>query len=366
MKIAIIHFQPIEYYPPVHNFIRTLANTKSDANIKVYTSHNAHKLVYDDYGSAKVYRSKDFASPKLSILRYVLIAWYYLVTIFRLIKHRPDYIMYYETYSCLPAYYIKKLFNKKAKIIIHYHEYLTPAYYHLQMKFFPFLIRLEKELLKRAFWISHTNAERLELFKAQYPDLDASQLNTFPNFPPKAWDRPAKSTLSEPVKLVYIGALSTKHMYTKEVIDWVNEQNGKFTLDIYSLNVKADVYNYIRQTNSELIVVKESIPYDQIPDILEQYDVGLVIYNGDSKNYIYNAPNKLFEYHATGIDVWFSSDLITSKYYKTANSFPKIVEVDFNNLSNFKWQAALSRENLDEKKSTFFCETVYASLIDKL
>ena len=100
--------------------------------------------------------------------------------------------------------------------------------------------------------------------------------------------------------------------------------------------------------------------------MLVNYDVGLILYNGNSTNFIYNAPNKLFEYLACGLDVWFSKDLVTSKDYIIENSYPKILEVDFNRLDKFDYQFAISRKGLFHKPTDFYCELVYQNFLKTL
>ena len=94
-------------------------------------------------------------------------------------------------------------------------------------------------------------------------------------------------------------------------------------------------------------------------------DVGVVLYNGHIPNYIYNAPNKLFEYLACGLDVWFPDVMAGSMDYVNKNGFPKVLSIDFNNLNKFDLAAAIERQG-SESKYLFFCEEALKPLIDKL
>jgi hypothetical protein len=64
--------------------------------------------------------------------------------------------------------------------------------------------------------------------------------------------------------------------------------------------------------DSKYINLFESINYFKLPEVLIKYDVGLTIYKGFIPNYIYNVPNKVFEYLACGLKVWYSKDLLTT------------------------------------------------------
>jgi hypothetical protein len=48
---------------------------------------------------------------------------------------------------------------------------------------------------------------------------------------------------------------------------------------------------------------------------LINYDIGVTIYNGHIPNYIYNVPNKILEYLACGLNVWYSSELISTQKF---------------------------------------------------
>ena len=151
-------------------------------------------------------------------------------------------------------------------------------------------------------------------------------------------------------------------MYFKEVAQWVKKHNSEITLDIYSKNILDDVQKYLLELDCEEIQVKGAINYDQIPEILRSYHVGLIIYKGVTQNVKYCAPNKLFEYWACGLDIWFSTDLETSKNYKTSGVYPKVIEVDFMNLDDFDWKAAWDKEGLAYSPSPYFAEEVLNEL----
>ena len=116
--------------------------------------------------------------------------------------------------------------------------------------------------------------------------------------------------------------------------------------------------NYIDTLNSMFIEVKPGLPYDELPRIIKNYTVGVVLYNGHIPNYIYNAPNKLFEYLACGLDVWLPQTMIGSLPYVTQNSYPKVTALDFTTLPEFDLYSGIDRTGLHFKPTTFFCEDV--------
>jgi hypothetical protein len=179
-----------------------------------------------------------------------------------------------------------------------------------------------------------------------------------PNFPPSSWLNERIGSVGKPVRLVYIGSISLNSFFLDELIDWLKSMNGMFSCDFYSLNAQQDAIGIIN-AHPGLTSFKGAVFYEELPRVLAQYDVGIVMYKILEKNMIYNAPNKLFEYLACGLDVWFSSTLLSSYAYETIGTYPKVISVDFTNLESFDYKAALSHYGLTYKKSTFVMEAVY-------
>jgi hypothetical protein len=288
-----------------------------------------------------------------------------------LIKNPQIPVIYFESISSPPVYFFFLLFPfSKRTIAIHYHEYFDREE-HKEQSFLERLgRRLEPLLFKRATWISHTNSDRLSRFHSEFPSITSSKLRLLPNYPSERWIRkPRVKNLysDEPIKLVYVGSVSMKRLFLSELAQWLIKQEGKYTCDIYSKNMDSEVLQFLKAQPSGLLNYKGSIHYDHLPELLPAYDVGLILYNGlYSNNFVYNAPNKLFEYYACGLDVWFSDTLISTHIYETHDSYPKIVKIDFNNLDNFDAQVALSREGLMYKKSDYVLENVYNRLYSEI
>jgi len=56
-----------------------------------------------------------------------------------------------------------------------------------------------------------------------------------PNFPPSGWyefsRQHKKENKTDVIKLVHVGAISLDTMYTKQIVNWVISQNGKYSID---------------------------------------------------------------------------------------------------------------------------------------
>ena len=71
--------------------------------------------------------------------------------------------------------------------------------------------------------------------------------------------------------------------------------------------------------------------YNDLPRILADFDVGLVIYKGNTTNFIYNVPNKMFEYLVCGLDVWFPKEMKGICNFFNRTPAP-ILKLDFTSL----------------------------------
>ena len=67
-----------------------------------------------------------------------------------------------------------------------------------------------------------------------------------------------------------------------------------------------------------------------MPALLADYDIGLILYKAHTKNYKYNAPNKLFEYLVCGLKVFYPDVMLGIKPYITEN----IIPLNFKNMTS--------------------------------
>ncbi|BDC98609.1 hypothetical protein [Persicobacter psychrovividus] len=371
-KLAIIHFQPLEYYPPVCNLINTLGDSFS--SVKVFSCSNVaqrdsftpdrpanifiHKFPFTKIGESRGFR----------LLKYI---FFNLFTLLRLLFFRPNKLLYFESSSAWPAYVYLRFFNSKCQLFIHYHEYESPKDYLQMMTTVRFYHDLEKKwLYSNAKWISQTNADRIQFFHEDHPNLMKNQLRIMPNYPPKSWLYKSLSVKKRNIgslKLIYVGSLSFQSTYLKEVCEWVENQGGRVLFDIFAYNVYTDVKDYLNEREKGYIrYFEKGIEYQDQPPLLSQYDVGLVLYKAHNQNFTYNAPNKLFEYLACDLDVWYPDVLKGPVPYQTVDTFPKVLPMNCEDMEAFDYGEAIDRTGLSYKPSTYFCEDVYAELLKEI
>jgi hypothetical protein len=368
-KLAIIHFAPLELYPPVQNFLNEIEKKTPPFGVLVFTT----STVTDDLRQFKLGTEKiriirlGRSGQKLGVAtRYWNYLYFNIACLLLLLRHQPGRILYFETLSSFPAYIYRRFFKRKSDVYIHYHEYTTPGEYKTGMKLANYFHRLEKWLYPRASWVSHTNEYRMARFKEDIYPVQIARAYILPNYPPGDWFSMPKAIISLPVRIVYAGALSLTSMYTKEFAQWVMQQNGKVYWDIFSYNSSDDARTYLQSLNTNYISMKRGVNYNELPAILKDYDVGVVLYNGHIPNYVYNAPNKMFEYLACGLAVWFPAVMIGSLPYCTDKTYPEVIALDFNRLDGFNPEQTMNRRHYTMGKTSFFCEEALTPLLGKL
>ena len=340
-EVFILHFSPLELYPPVQ---------------KIY--HNARNIQIVRLGAS---------GQNLNIIkRYWSYFLFNTVSLLYILIKRPRSILYYETISSYPAYLYKRFFNSKARIFIHFHEYSSPEDYNNGMRLNRFFFNMEKWLYTRADWVSHTNDYRMQQFLKDIQPVKITYPHILPNYPPKSWSISSKKRVGFPVKAVYIGALSLTTMFLKEFTEWIISQKGNIELDIYSFNITTDSKKYLHSLQCKWIKLMPGVAYSDLPGILKEYSLGIVLYRGHIPNYIYNAPNKLFEYGICGLDVWFPDLMKGSLPYTTSGTYPKVVAINFLKLQELQLHELIEHTDFDYKPVTICCEDIYAPFIEKL
>lgn len=257
-----------------------------------------------------------------------------------------------------------------AKLLVHYHEYVTPVEYSRNMRLVKSMHCQEIKMYSHSYhWISQTNEVRLQkmIGDNRLESTSQSVFHTMPNYPSKYWAKEKTSfNSSSKVRLVYIGSIGLDSMYLKELVEWVLSNKQSLSLNFYTHNIDAKAKIFLESINDDCIVLHNGCNYEELPTILKNYDVGLVIYKPVSENWIQNAPNKVFEYLACGLDVWFSKTISYTLSIAREKVYPKIIPLDFDNLKEFNIQKAIMRDGIHLKSNDFFYENVYGEIYKNL
>lgn len=368
VRLAIVHFSPLELYPPLQNVLLELEKRADNFEVLVLTTSSTADLSVFRIRSPKIkiLRLGKFARETGMIARLLNYLYFYSASLVKLWIHRPRRILYFETLSSFPVYLYKKFIRPCVAVLIHYHEYTSKDEYRTGMKLARYFHRCEKWLLSRAEWVSQTNTSRMEKFKA---DLDPVQIRhpfIMPNYPPRHWFTEPKATLDLPLRIVYVGSVGLESTYVREFAKWVVAQKGKVHWDIYSFNCTEEAKIYLVSLRSEWVKIKKGVDYKNLPAVLRGYDVGVVLYNGHIPNYVYNAPNKMFEYLAAGLAVWIPSVMVGSLPYCTQDTYPEVIPLDFTRLDQRDVSEMIRRTGFEKKLPSFFCEDAVEPLLNRI
>lgn len=348
--ISILHFNPIELYPPVINTIRLLAKEDKKCRVNVYTTRNTKGLAEAAFQEKNI---KVFCRGRSGIhlpfmTRLLTYVQFNLLVFIELFLLRRRTILYYETISSLPAVLLKGIFGKKVKLFIHYHEYMSPVEYQQGMLLVRMFHKFERRVYRKAEWISHTNDRRLKLFARDIESSLLENMTVVPNYPPRHWmDGRAVGIKKRGAffSFVYVGALDVQNMYVKEFLSFVGRNSERCTFDIYSNNISKEVLNFIHSEKIKNVYYKGAIEYHNLPLVLPLYNVGLILYKGHIPNFIYNVPNKFFEYAICGLNVWYPREMESMNEFRLRHHISYMTPLDFSLLEDSLFFNATNNEN---------------------
>ena len=332
-RLAIVHYPPLSYYPPAINLLHDLEAEK-DLEVRIYSQHarfNERKFHLSAARAVYVGRENNAKNSIISFLHFLL---FHVKVFWMLLQYRPRFILYYENLSAISVA-IYKLFFPGVRVMAHYHEYFEKSGSRRISRSQKFSFFVERKLLFRHLdWISHTNQPRLEMFLSDH-NLKKQQniQGVLPNYPPAAWAKKnGNRTRHSKLRLVYIGSLSCRDFYFREMVEWIVRHKDAVELDIYSYYLKEDVSELLDRLQTDNIrIFKKGVFYFDIPEVLKDYDVGLVLYRPLNLNMKYNETNKLFEYLICGLDVIYPREMEMISAH-ASNFRGRLHAVDFNAL----------------------------------
>lgn len=363
-KLFVFHFRPIEDYPPVQNLLNYATQSSKFLKVYCFTSKGKQILIKEKEG-LDIKRWSASYRGRLNLWFAYLI--YTIGSLHILIRSKATDIVCYETISVLPVYLYVRFFKSDANTFLHFHEYRTPLESKSGSKLEYYLDGFEKYLLKRCKWVSHTNEVRLSKYLSDHGlKLDPSKHHELPNYPSKDWSKGnSKWQKGMPLKLVYVGySLTEQGSYLKELLNYLDQQNADIGLDIYCLQENEFMRSLVREFPRIPIQLKKAVPYNDLAKVISQYHIGLILYKASTQNYIFNAPNKLFEYLSCGLDVWYPEEMKGIHSYDRIGR-PKVLRLDFNHLEKYIFDDLVSGEE-DQLNHQYTAESVYEKLISKI
>lgn len=189
-----------------------------------------------------------------------------------------------------------------------------------------------------------------------------------PNYPPACWAaraRRVRAVRSGVVRLVYVGAVSLHDTYIREVVCWVKSHTAdQVTLDLFVHSMDDRTAEFLQAEQCAGVrVVSGGVPYDSLPEILAEFDVGLIIYRCTTTNYVYNAPNKLFEYLVCGLGVLYPQQMLGVATCPQTVLNPRVRSVCYEQIDMLD-AAGLPRGTVADQAGDCTSERVYVPLLE--
>ncbi len=373
-KIAFLHNLPLEYYPPACNFL-DLAGQRSGVVLQAHSTSNRKGREPYTNQSIEIIRTGAQNPKAHPLLRLVVASWWHLHCAMELWRLKPDIILYVEPHSAIATWIYFKVLRGKARLFIHHHEYYEPKDYERPGMRLPWLGSwLEKrDLFRRAEWVSQTNEDRLRLAKRDHPEVADSSWRMLPNYPPAEWGSAKSENQTKrgqtkhelPLRLVYIGAASFEDTHIREIVEWAAQFPESVILHICGYNVAEEVWQWLENKDFANVTYDSSgYSYDQLPEILRGFDIGLVLYKGNTTNFIYNVPNKVFEYLRCGLEVWYPGEMVSMHNF-AGSSGATLRELQFKDLSDLEPGHLLSSSSKPVDATEYTAERAFSTLFEQ-
>ncbi len=369
MKVAFVHQLPLEIYPPAANALGMLA-TQDGWEVRAWSSA-------DPKGSPPwqapgvVVNRPGFPGPRCGgVARLVGFARWHVRVARDLARWRPDAILSVEPHSALAVWIYYRLLGGKARLFIHHHEYYAPGdFLKVGNRSSRICHHFETtDLFGRAEWVSQTNTTRLRLQMGDCAAVSGAKGRLWPNYPPCEWVARARAAMVErepgPLRLVCVGSLSFEDTFIREVAEWVAARPGEVTLHVCGHNVRSDVWQWLESLAASNISCQPAgCAYAELPELLAGFEVGLVLYKGNTLNFIHNVPNKAVEALVCGLEVWYPPEMAGMRDFHLEFSDLPLREVNFRSMDRGV-PAAMARAALD--REIFTAERAMAPLLQHL
>jgi len=366
-KILMLHFSPLEMFPPAMNWIKFLhAEAGEHFEIVVITSQPPTGYKMFECGSVRIIRTAKHVGSVSRFRRAWALAGFNVLGILKLFTFHAHVVFYFETNSSLPAIIGKKLLKMKFRLFIHYHEYMSWHDY-AKTRFQRMLHEQEIKLYRKAEWVSHTNQERLELFMKDASIDKGDNFFVIRNLPSKVWAKRARM-VKRPKEgdFVFVGTLTLELFYIREFIEWLYTFGGGSTLTVYTQSDTTLLIEFLKKFDHQKVFIKGYVPYDCLPDELMKFETGVILYKGIGENVIYSAPNKLFEYLSCGLNVIVDKSILGARPYYNSVGTPFVIGVEFNSLDEMDLKKVSSTEGKAEFKFNDCYEIEYTHLLNRI
>ena len=341
MKVAYVHVLPLELYPPARNLLVLMSN-REGWEVRAWSTSNDRGMGTWGAQGVRIDRHS-YPGEKVPVpIRMAGYAAWHMKTAAELARWKPDVVMMVEPHSSLAVWLYYRLFRGSARLFIHHHEYYAPEDFNAPgMRLLRSTLGLERNyLFPRAEWVSQTNSGRLDLLQSWNRQIQPGAARVFPNYPPREWVTAANAVVtgnrSGPTRFVYVGSASFEDTYIREVCEWAAAQPETVSLHVVGHNVRKTVWESIQSLGAANITSDPAgVAYDELPSLLRHFDVGLVLYRGNTLNFVHIVPNKAIEYLACGLEVWYPGRMHGLRNFHRDHPDLRLKEMNFQNLEPY-------------------------------
>ena len=343
MKVAFIHQLPLEIYPPASNALATLAGQEG-WEVRVWSSANGNRMPLYQNMTVEVSRPNFPGRQWGSVARLSGFVRWHLRVARDLARWQPDAVISVEPHSALAVWIFYRILGGAARLFIHHHEYYAPSdYLKPGSRTTRICHHFEKTyLFGRAEWVSQTNETRLRMSMDDCGAITAATARVWPNYPPRGWCDRAKAAMTAaqspvaepPLRLICVGSLSFEDTFIREVAEWVAARPGRVSLHVCGHNVRLEVWDWLASLDATNISCQPTgCAYDDLPELLVRFEVGLVLYKGNTLNFVHNVPNKAVEALVCGLEVWYPPEMAGMKEFHRRMPELPLREVDFRQMA---------------------------------
>jgi glycosyltransferase involved in cell wall biosynthesis len=109
------------------------------------------------------------------------------------------------------------------------------------------------------------------------------------------------------IRLVHSGTADAERNIV-DLIDAVDQLGDRFSLDLYLVRVPGGHLDVIRKKveGSARVVLHDPVPPETLPNVLNQYDLGVFLYPLKTLSHLYHLPNKFFDFVQARLGLVFS------------------------------------------------------------
>lgn len=297
-------------------------------------------------------------------------ATYNLRLFFVLLFSKSDLLVSNDLDTLLPNYLVSKI--KGIPLIYDTHEYFCGMPELVDRPFVrSFWKGIESSIFPKLNNIMTVNKSVAELYASDY----GKELSVIKNYP---LARNIEETKSKkdlglpdgPKIIIYQGAINIARGLEEaiESMEWVE---NAVLLIIGGGNALKKIQNMVGELSSDKIILKPSMPFDELRHYTANADLGLAIEKDESLNYKYSLSNKLFDYIHAKVPI-LSSRLIENERLLSEweigtyidNHEPRHIAEQINYMLSDNAPQAQWKEQLVKAKAALTWESQNSKLLD--